>query len=244
MDNPTVSAVDLEANLYRQKRYEETYQTHSDPWDYSSYADRVRFRTIADTARKWLLTPRRALDVACGLGQLTVLLDDFSEQVFAYDFAPSAVQRTRERCEQAGCQRVQVDVRDATDPGYESDYFDLILMSDIDISGNRDWWCHVLAIHKGYLTKNGIIVACGRIKADGRKQFDENFRAMHGTILDRIYFHDRYWFKARSVVKRVMPSPMAKGLLGRPWFYHTAKTLGRLAGPIGSIHYGVVVRFS
>jgi hypothetical protein len=135
-------------------------------------------------------------------------------------------------------------VRDATDPGYEKGFFDLILMSDMDISGNREWWCHVLAIHREFLTENGLLIACGRVRASERAQFDENFHTLGGTVLDRIYFHDRYWFKARSIVRRVIPPRIATKLLGRPWFYHTAKTLGRLAGPIGSIHYGVVVRFS
>ena len=244
MTHPTVSDVDLEANLYRQKRYEETYQTHVDPWNYSSYADRIRFQTIANTARHWFPNPNRSLDVACGLGQLTVLLDEFSQRVFAYDFAPSAVQRTRERCEQAGCREVQVDVRDATDPGYEQNFFDLILLSDMDVSGNRDWWCHVLAIHREFLTENGLIIACSRIRASERAQFDENFLKLGGTVLDRIYFHDRYWFKASSIVRRVMPRQIATDLLGQAWLFHTAKTLGRVTGTTGSIHYGVVVRFA
>jgi SAM-dependent methyltransferase len=243
MTNPSVSAVALEANLYRQRNYEETYRASSDPWGYSSYADRIRFRTIANTSRNWFPNPNRSLDVACGLGQLTVLLDEFSQQVFAYDFAPSAVQRTRERCDQARCQSVHVDVRDATDPGYEKGFFDLILMSDMDISGNREWWCHVLKIHREFLTEKGLIVACGRIKVSERTQFDENFRNLGGTVLDRIFFHDRYWFKASSLVRRVMPPTIATRLLGQGWFFETAKTLGRVAGPNGSIHYGVVVRF-
>jgi len=174
---------------------------------------------------------------------LTVLLAEFSQQVVAYDFAPSAVRRTRECCEQAGCRNVNVDVRDATEPGYENNSFDLILMSDMDVSGNRDWWLHVLSIHKEFLTKDGIVLACGRIKASDRKQFDENFLGLGGTVLDRIFFHDRYWFKSRSVIKRIAPASFARRLLSQAWIFHGAKSLGRLAGPAGSIHYGVVVRF-
>lgn len=244
MANPSVSSVSLEANLHRQKDYEATYQSSGDPWGYSSYADVIRFRTIALAARHWFPNPNRSLDVACGLGQLTVLLNEFSQSVFAYDFAPSAVQRTRERSVKAQCRDVQVDVRDATDPGYEPDFFDLILMSDMDVAGNRDWWCHVLAIHREFLTEKGLMIACGRIRISERSQFDENFVNLGGKVIDRIYFHDRYWFKARSIVRRVMPPRVATRLLGQAWLFHSAETLGKVSGPAGSIHYGVVVRFA
>lgn len=244
MANLSVSAIDIEENLRRQRVYEETYQSSADPWGYASYADDVRFRTIANTARKWCPTSHRSLDVACGLGQLTVLLHSFSKQVFAYDFSPSAVERTRERCEQFQCNGVQVEVRDATDPKYEANYFDLILMSDMDISGNPDWWRHVLATHRALLTKNGFLIASGRVRPSGRERFDRNFDSLGGTIVDRIFFHDRYWFKARSVVRRVMPKRWSNRVLGQAWLFRTTQSIGRLVGPVGSIHYGVVVRFS
>lgn len=244
MATQTGSVVDLAANSQRQRNYELIYRESVDPWDYSSYADRVRFQCIADAARKWCPHPRRSLDVACGLGQLTVLLAEFSDEVFAYDFAPSAVQRTRERCEKHARCKIDVEVRDAMDPGYERNIFDLIALCDMNTDGDMDWWSHVLKAHKELLSQGGTMVVSGRIKPKDRSGFENSFLSMGGTLLDRVYFHDRYWYKARSVIKRAIPPHYAKTLLAQRWFFQSATTIGRMTGPKGSIHFGVVVRFT
>ncbi|MFN9367350.1 MAG: class I SAM-dependent methyltransferase [Planctomycetia bacterium] len=239
----TVTAGDVEANRVRQRSYESVYQSADDPWDYFSCADRIRFERIAATARRWSSQPERALDVACGLGQLTVRLAEFSREVWAYDFAPSAVQRTRERCRQAGHERTRVEVRDALDPGYASGSFDLILMCDMATDGNTAWWCQVLEKHKELLGSGGTMVVAGRVKARRRPEFERTFADRGGVIVDRILFHDRYWYKARSAIKRVLPAACSRSLLGQDWFFNGAAAMGKLRGPQGSIHYGVVVRF-
>lgn len=239
----SLSTIDIEANLARQKNYESVYQSSDDPWDYDSYADQVRFQLICKTAQKWSPNAQRSLDVACGLGQMTFLLSEFSEEVFAYDFAPSAVQRTRERCSQIRNKKICIEVKDALNPNYPPASFDLILICDVANDGNLVWWNQVLTSHKELLAKDGKMLVAGRIKSRGRNDFEKTFLGFGGTIVDRIFFHDRYWYKARSALKRLLPGSYAKSLLAQGWLFHAMKAAGRLQGPNGSIHYGVVVQF-
>lgn len=243
MASDPIAPIVLQPSCHSQQSFESTYQRSEDPWGYYSFADQVRFQKIAQAARAWSPHPRRSLDVACGLGQVAELLAEFSQEVFAYDFAPSAVQRTRERFQPCQQDRIHVEVRDALCPGYDKNMFDLIVMSDIDTDANLDWYRHVIQIHKELLAADGTMVIAGRIKKPVRRDFEANLVSLGGTILDRIFFHDRYWFKARSFIRRVLPTTAAKRCLSQGWLFRSTESLGALAGPSGSIHFGIVVRF-
>jgi hypothetical protein len=65
-----------------------------------------------------------------------------------------------------------MEVRDALCPGYDRNWFDLIVMGDIDTDANMDWYRHVVQVHRELLLPDGIMVIAGRIKQGGRGDFE------------------------------------------------------------------------
>ncbi|MCE3018265.1 MAG: class I SAM-dependent methyltransferase [Pirellula sp.] len=239
--NQAISIPSVSIDHARQAQYEQAYQSSNDPWDYASSFDQVRFATIADVAKRWCPTPKNSLEVACGLGYQSRLLAEFAETHWAYDFAPSAVQQTRLRCSDVQ-HKVRIDVRDALSPGYSNSFFDLIVMADIAMDENEEWWLQVLANAKNSLRDNGIMVVSGRIKEPSRREFENRFAVLGMSVKERIYFHDRYWFKFRSLVKRVFAKKLSMRLLSSSAILGGLQAIGRLQGVNGSIHFGVVAK--
>ncbi|MCY3012857.1 MAG: class I SAM-dependent methyltransferase [Planctomycetota bacterium] len=239
--NQVITIPSVSMDHARQAEYELAYQSSSDPWDYASSFDQVRFATIADVAKRWCPAPENSLEVACGLGYQSRLLAEFAETHWAYDYAPSAVQQTRLRCSDLQ-HKVNVDVRDALNPGYPDNFFDLIVMADIAMDENDDWWLQVLTKAKISLRKNGIMVVSGRIKEPSRREFENRFALLGMSVKERIYFHDRYWFKFRSLVKRVFPKNLSTRILSSSTTLGGLRAIGRLQGVNGSIHFGVVAQ--
>lgn len=77
--------------------FEQRYREYTDPWNFqTSPYERTRYEmTLAA-----LTQPRYfyAFEPGCSIGELTALLAQRCQQVFATDVSPSAVRRARQRC--------------------------------------------------------------------------------------------------------------------------------------------------
>ena len=71
---------------------------------------------------------------------------------------------------------------------------------------------------------------CGDGRSDG------------GHVLERIYHHDRYWIKFRSLVKQFGKPEQIRSLLGNEGVHRAFTRLRSLRGPSGSKHFGLVVK--
>ena len=70
---------------------------------------------------------RRALDVACGPGIMTVELARVAREVVAFDLTPEMLFRARERCTRAGLRNVLFEEGSASDMPFPDDCFDVVL---------------------------------------------------------------------------------------------------------------------
>jgi hypothetical protein len=86
------------------------------------------------------------------------------------------------------------------------------------------------------------MVVSGRIKEPSRREFENRFAVLGMSVKERIYFHDRYWFKFRSLVKRVFAKKLSMRLLSSSAILGGLQAIGRLQGVNGSIHFGVVAK--
>ncbi|WP_291425471.1 SAM-dependent methyltransferase [Deinococcus sp.] len=110
--------------------FEHVYGNSDDPWNFESspYEAAKYARTLAALPR-----PRyaRALEVGCSIGVLTALLAQQAEHLTALDVNVQALERTRQRLEQAGLLSgvtlLQRRLPDELPPGP----FDLVLLSEV-----------------------------------------------------------------------------------------------------------------
>jgi SAM-dependent methyltransferase len=107
--------------------FEQRYREHPDPWNFqTSTYERTRYKMTLEA----LTQPRYryAFEPGCSIGELTALLAQRCQQVFATDVSPSAVGRARQRC--STYDNVQIECADLRDLDLQIRP-DLIVLSEI-----------------------------------------------------------------------------------------------------------------
>lgn len=236
----------LDATYQNKEYYEQLYRQRADPWDYYSSAEQAKYNRMIEVAKRFQPSPLCVLDAGCSLGCLTEKLNNYSLDVYAFDFAESAVKMTRERCERLNSKtRFHIEMGDAVLPHYPPSSFDVIFLGDV-IGNLPDEQDQRLAIRNTLLLlkPNGILILTDCMKCYRQKTYVALVEAMEGQVLERIYYHDRYWIKFRSLVKQFGSPGQIHSLLGNESVYRVFTRLGRLRGPSGSKHFGLVVKQS
>lgn len=224
--------------------FERIYQQQDDPWDYYSAAEQAKYSRMVETAKRLQPSPVRVLDAGCSLGYLTELLADYAPEVVAFDIAKSAVERTRARCNRLNTTtRFAIEVGDAIRPQYASASFDVVFLGDVvrNLPTEKD---QHLAIRNtlALLNDGGVLILTDCMKCYRQKAYVSLVESEGGCVLERIYYHDRYWIKFRSLVKQLGRPKQVRALLGNAGLHRALTRLGSFRGPSGSKHFGLAVR--
>lgn len=227
-----------------QDLYERIYQQHDDPWDYYSAAEQAKYAKMADTAKRFHPSPKRVLDAACSLGYLTELMADYAPEVFAFDIAISAVQRTNERCALLNTTtRFQIELGDAIHPRYSPASFDVVFLGDVvrNLPNEED---QHLTIRNALslLTHNGVLILTDCMKCNRQEAYISLVESEGGCVQEKIYYNDRYWIKFRSLIKQLASANQIRMLLRNTTVHRWLSKLASLRGPAGSKHFGLVVK--
>ena len=186
------------------------------------------------------------LDAGCSLGYLTELLAGYAPEVYAFDIAKSAVERTRERCNRISTTtKFVIEMGDAVRPHYPPESFDVVFLGDVIRNLPTEQDQH-LAIRNtlALLNHRGILILTDCMKCYRQKAYVSLVESEGGDVQERIYYHDRYWIKFRSLVKQLGNPVQVRSLLGNTGVHRALTRLGRLRGPSGSKHFGLVVKNS
>jgi len=234
----------LPKNSVNSDFYERLYQQHADPWNYELAAEQAKYQISLDAAQRWQPTPHRVLETACSLGYQTALLAGYAPEVYAYDLSETAVELARQRC-----QALETDTRfdlrtgDVTEPGYPNGFFDVVFLQDVLLIlpglGLRK-----RALRKALemLDEDGVLVMTDYQRAEHQETYCRLVENAGGQILEKIYFHDRGWFRLKSVLREVRRTAPAKALLRSQRVYRLLRWLSSRRGPEGSKHFGLVVQ--
>ena len=234
----------LDSLYQNQDCFERIYLEKEDPWDYYSAAEQAKYRRMVETAKRIQPSPLRVLDAGCSLGYLTELLADYSPEVYAFDIAKSAVDRTRDRCNRLNTTtRFEVEVGDAIRPCYAPASFDVVFLGDVVRNLPTEQDQH-LAVRNtlALLKEGGVLILTDCMKTYRQKAYISLVESEGGRVQERIYYHDRYWIKFRSLVKQLGRPEQVRSLLGNVRLHRALTRLGSLRGSSGSKHFGLVVK--
>ena len=223
--------------------YEQLYQTHDDPWAYGQAAEQAKYRLSLQTARRWQPHPARVLEVACSLGYLTEQLADYADEVYAFDLSETAVRATHDRCRKhPRAAHVHVRQGDATQPGYPEAHFDVVFLQDVLLEIPETLRPAVLEQSLRLLKPGGILVVNDYQQPSQQEAYCQLVQSGGGRIVERIYFHDRGWFRLKSALKAVRQTAPARALLQSERVFRWLSGLSARRGPEGSKHFGLVVQ--
>jgi len=144
-------------NPFTPEYFEQLYASDPDPWDFeTSEYERAKYRhTLSELPHPRF---RRALEVGCANGALTVDLAPRCDRLIAVDVVESVLKRGRDRC----ADQRHVEFHNMRVPRQTPDGpFDLILLSEVacywddaDLAGVAQYLCrateddgHVLLVH-------------------------------------------------------------------------------------------------
>ncbi len=234
----------LDSVSQNQDCYERIYQQKQDPWDYYSVAEQAKYSRMVETSKRLQPSPLRVLDAGCSLGYLTELLADYAPKVYAFDIAKSAVERTRDRCNRLNTTtRFQIEVGDAIWPHYARAYFDVVFLGDVVLNLSTEQDQHLTIRNTlALLNDGGVLILTDCMKCYRQNAYVSLVESEGGCVQERIYYHDRYWIKFRSLVKRLGRPEQVHSLLGNARLHRGLTRLGSLRGPSGSKHFGLVVK--
>jgi SAM-dependent methyltransferase len=148
--------------------FEDLYRENDDPWGYRHrwYERRKQQLTLAALPRERF---RRAFEPACANGELTALLAERCDALFACDLSGRAVQLARERC--AGLRNVVIEQRvlphewphanvSGVGPGSSDAQFDLIVIGELAYYLDPDETALLAQRACASLAADGTLVAC------------------------------------------------------------------------------------
>ncbi|MBC7893686.1 MAG: class I SAM-dependent methyltransferase [Sphingobacteriaceae bacterium] len=224
--------------------YERLYQTHADPWSYAEAAEQAKYRITLEAARRWQPHPERVLEVACSLGYLTHQLAGYAPNVYAFDVSETAVAQTRERCRSLDTP-TQFDIRvgDAIEPDYPQGFFDVIFLEDVllEITEEATVRARILRNTLRLLRPGGVVILTDYQQPSHQAVYVAEAQSQ-GRIVEKLYFHDRYWFRLRGFLKALRRTALAKALLRSETVYRALARLGAGKGPEGSKHFGLIIQ--
>lgn len=223
--------------------YEQLYQHNADPWDYLYAAEQAKYRLSLDAARRWQPHPARALEVACSLGYLTALLADYADEVHGFDLSETAIRAAQAHCDRhPRAAHIHLRVGDATQPGYPEGYFEVVFLQDVLLEIPEALRPSVLEQSLRLLAPGGVLIVNDYQQPSHQEPYCRLVESGGGRIVEKIYFHDRGWFRLKSALKAVRQTAPARALLQSERVFRWLSGLSARRGPEGSKHFGLVVQ--
>lgn len=225
--------------------YEQLYQSQADPWDYAQAAEQAKYRLSLEAARRWQPTPQRVLEVACSLGYLTEKLAGYAPEVYAFDISETAVRQARERCERLNTPtKFHIAMGDALKPDFSEGFFNVVFAGDVIYGafGGTELAGQALRALLPLLAPGGVLVATDYLPPADQDAYVALVEQAGGRILEKLYFHDRYWFRLRNAVRGLRHQALSKVLLRSNAVYQGLARLAARRGAQGSKHFGLVIQ--
>ncbi|AKC71697.1 class I SAM-dependent methyltransferase [Pandoraea oxalativorans] len=155
--------------------FDALYRASEDPWSVHSswYEQRKRDLVLASLGR-----PRyaAALELGCGLGQITAPLASRCDRVHAVDLSPSAIERCRARLAARGIDNVSLDAMSVPEawPLAERASVDLVIVSELAYYLPPERFTHLMQACLRSLDTGGEWVMCHYMPA-----FDDRVQPTH-----------------------------------------------------------------
>lgn len=225
--------------------FEQLYQTQADPWGYRHAGEQGKYRVTLAAATRWQPAPRRALDVGCSLGYLTALLADYTPDVSAFDISETAVGLTQKRCAALNTPtRFDIRLGDALSPDYPTEYFDVIFAGDVLQGAFESSPRAVQAVQAllPLLTPGGVLIVVDFLNPAQQSEYRRMVEDAGAMVLEDLYFNDRYWFRLKGALKGFRNTAVGQRLLCNQSVYRFLARRASRRGPLGSKHFGLVVR--
>lgn len=225
--------------------FEQLYQTHGDPWGYRHAGEQGKYRIMLDVARRLCPAPTHVLEVGCSLGYMTEMLASYAPHVSAFDISATAVHRTRARCAAVHAQtRFDIRLGNALEPGYAHSQFDVVFAGDVlhgAFNGTSDARRALQALLP-LLVPGGVLIVSDYINPAAQHEYVHLVETSGGSITERLYFDDRYWFRLRGSLKGLRSTGVGERLLRSESVYRWLSRRSAARGPEGSKHFGLVVQ--
>jgi len=123
-----IAIVELLRDPWRKSSYFERYFATPDPWKYETGEDRRRLERAAEILDRIRTGKfKHVLEIGCAEGVFTKMLAPFCDSLVAVDFAPTALQRARQRLSHASIRFEHLDLR--SNPIHGT--YDLITAMDV-----------------------------------------------------------------------------------------------------------------
>jgi SAM-dependent methyltransferase len=135
--------------------FERKYLHQEDPWSFATDPyEQTRYTLIVEAlaGRRY----QRGFEPGCSVGVLTEALSSLCEEVYAFDFSPTAVERSRLRC--AHLDNVVIDCREL-DHTVQLDGADLAVLSEVGYYFTADQWSDIVRNIVSQLPLEGTLLA-------------------------------------------------------------------------------------
>ncbi len=240
----------METSLKKSEEfYEQKYRNEKEPWGYTGFAVEIlRHEFVVATAKKLKSNYSRILDVGCGKGRLTFLLNGLAPEVIGIDVSQTAVNLAelykKDLKAKENFTQFNFAAKNILTADFPENYFDLILLCD----GIEEWFEGDAEKMAALKKVNTLLMPGGyAILSDYQKprHFDSFVKSISDSPLkvfkwlllnDRFCYQFNSWFKKGENFKVVQ------------WFYANrtiAKVLMRISslfGKNGSKHICIVAQ--
>ncbi len=234
------------------KYFEQLYSSEEEPWEFGKKAVEVlRHEFVVKTACSLKSNYSRILDVGCGNGRLTFLLNGLAPEILGIDVSKTAVQQAETYVNKlshhvnpakADKSRFHFSEMNITNTSFPANYFDLVLLCD-GLEGwhlNRNEKEKSLAETFRLLTPGGFVILTDYLKPELFPALEAIISNSPLKIVRSVYLNDRLayqfnsWFKMGEKLKVVQwlyaNKTIAKGLM----------KISSLFGKRGSKHFCVI----
>lgn len=203
--------------------------------------------TVARLVAERGSTTARALDVGCGLGQITVRLASLQLELSAIDVSVNAVRRAAERISiRAGqsARAISLLAGSAAELPFATESFDVVVASDglfsWDLSaGNR---ALALAELRRVLRDSGRIIFTEHTRYHRFAELITEIRDAGFEIEQLEYLYDRPWYQFESWTRALQSLSIVKAMRRNVALAQMIQSVGRVGGRRASRHICVVAR--
>jgi len=225
--------------------FEEKYNSHDEPWDYSKRAvEQVRHCYVAEKAKKLIGNGKRILDIGCALGQLTSRLKGISSEVWGIDISPTATVKAKKNLDLLEWDGFRIVAASATDLPFKNESFRLVILSDglVGWELSQVQKMRVLSEVKRVLEPGGFAILTDYLPPKYFKSHKESVLQGPLEFVSIDYLGDRIGFQIANNLKPVANFWPIKKMLASLKFNLFLSQISKPLGPAFSKHISIILR--